>query len=148
MTSETIASTLNSLIETCKDGQEGFRVAASDVKNADLKTLFSEYSLQRSQFTGELQTLVRTLGEDMEKTSSVAGAVHRGWINLKAAISSGDEHSILSECERGEDHAVAEYRKALAAELPANVRETVQRQATQVQAAHDRVRNLRDALKK
>ena len=148
MTSETIASTLNSLIETCKDGQEGFRVAASDVKNADLKTLFSEFSLQRSQFVGELQTLVRTLGEDMEKTSSVAGAVHRGWINLKAAISSGDEHSILSECERGEDHAVAEYRKALAAELPANVRETVQRQATQVQAAHDRVRDLRDAGKK
>jgi uncharacterized protein (TIGR02284 family) len=148
MTSETIAATLNSLIETCKDGQEGFRVAASDVKNAELKTLFSEFSLQRSQFVGELQTLVRMLGEDMEKTSSVAGAVHRGWINLKAAVSSGDEHSVLSECERGEDHAVAEYRKALAAELPANARETVQRQATQVQAAHDRVRDLRDALKK
>ena len=141
-------STLNDLIETLKDGQQGFREAAEDVTSSDLKTLFSEYSLQRSKFAGELQTLARTLGEkEPETTGSVSGALHRGWINLKSALSSKDEHAILAECERGEDSAVAEYKKALdQSALPANVQHILRVQYTAVQAAHDRVRNLRDAL--
>jgi uncharacterized protein (TIGR02284 family) len=144
-TTRSIASVLNSLIETCKDGQEGFRAAAENVKSADFKSLFSELSMQRQQFTAELQTLVRSLAEDTEKTGSIAGALHRGWIDLKAALTSGDEHAILSECERGEDSAVAEYRDALEHDdLPANVRSVIRQQYMGVQAAHDRVRDLRD----
>ncbi len=141
-------SILNDLIETLKDGQEGFRAAAEDVESSDLKSLFSEYSLQRSKFAGQLQELARSLGEkDPETQSSVAGALHRGWINLKAALSSKDEHAILAECERGEDSAVAAYKTALeAADLPGNVVETVRAQFVEVKAAHDRIRNLRDAL--
>ena len=141
-------SLLNDLIETLKDGQEGFRAAASDVESSDLKTLFAEYSLQRSKFAGELQTLARSLGaEDPEKEGSVAGALHRGWINLKAALTSKDEHAILAECERGEDSAVAEYKKALEAEkMPENVLAVLRGQYAKVKAAHDRIRNLRDSL--
>ena len=141
-------SILNDLIETLKDGQEGFRVAAEDAESHDLKTLFSEYSLQRSQFAGELQSLARSLGENEPETvGSVSGALHRGWINLKAALTSKDEHAILAECERGEDSAVAEYTKALAEEgLPGHVTATLQTQYKAVKAAHDRVRDLRDAL--
>jgi uncharacterized protein (TIGR02284 family) len=142
-----IASLLNSLIETCKDGQEGFRNAAEDVKSAPLKTLFGELSRQRGLFISQLQDLVRSLGEETEKQGSVAGALHRGWIDLKSALTSGDEHSILAECERGEDTAVEEYREALDhEELPPNVREVVAQQFLAVQAAHDRVRDLRDSL--
>lgn len=56
-TTKSIASVLNSLIETCEDGQEGFRSAAEDVKSADFKELFSELSMQRQPFATELQTL-------------------------------------------------------------------------------------------
>lgn len=141
------ATILNDLIETLKDGQEGFRAAAADVESSDLKSLFSEYSLQRSKFAGELQELARSLGEkEPESKSSVASAIHRGWINLKAALTSQDEHAILSECERGEDSAVAEYKKALETEgLPSQVAETVRAQSSAVKAAHDRIRDLRDA---
>lgn len=141
-------STLNDLIETLKDGQEGFRAAAQDVESAELRTLFNEYSLQRSKFAGELQALAHSLGEhDPEESGSMAGAVHRGWINLKAALSSKDAHAILAECERGEDSAVAEYREALeSGNLPANVVGTVRAQFSAIQAAHDRVRDLRDSL--
>jgi uncharacterized protein (TIGR02284 family) len=143
----TTTSVLNDLIETLKDGQEGFRAAAEETKAANLKSLFSEYSLQRSQFAGELQSLERSLGERNPETSgSVAGAVHRGWINLKSALSSHDEHAILAEAERGEDFAVAAYRDALSHEdLPAHVLDTLTRQLTAVQAAHFRIRDLRDA---
>ncbi len=144
---ETI-STLNSLIETLKDGQEGFRQASEAVKDTELKTLFNELSLQRSKFAGELQSHVVQLGEPKpEDSSSTAGALHRAWINMKAAITSRDDHAILAECERGEDSAVAEYKKAMEAELPGDVRSVVSRQATDVKAAHDKIRALRDARK-
>ena len=148
-TTKTIAHVLNSLIETCKDGQEGFRSASEDVQNSALKSLFSELSIERSRFCSELQRLVGTLGEDAETSGSVSGSLHRGWIDLKSALSSGDEHSILSECERGEDSAVAEYREALEHDgLPEGVRDVIRRQYLAVQEAHDRVRDLRDAYKR
>lgn len=141
-------STLNNLIETLKDGQEGFRSASEDVANSELKTLFSKYSLQRARFAGELQELAHSLGEsDPADGGSVAGAVHRGWLNLKAALMSKDEHAVLAECERGEDVAVAAYRKALEnPDLPANVRAVLESQAADVKSTHDHVRNLRDSV--
>jgi uncharacterized protein (TIGR02284 family) len=145
---ETI-STINGLIETLKDGQEGFRQAAEAVKDSQLRSLFNQFSMQRSRFAGELQSEALGLGEsDPEDSSSTAGAMHRAWINLKAAITSNDDHAILAECERGEDSAVSEYKKAMEdKDLTAPVRETISRQYTEVKAAHDRVRALRDAAK-
>jgi len=143
-------STLNSVIETLKDGQEGFRQAAEAVKDGQLKSLFNELSLQRSKFAGELQNEAINLGEPKpEDSSSTAGAMHRAWINLKSAITSQDDHAILAECERGEDSAVAEYKKAMEEkELSSPIRDILSRQYTEVKAAHDRIRNLRDASKK
>lgn len=144
-TTQSIASVLNSLIETCKDGQEGFRAAAENVKSADFKSLFSELSMQHQQYAGELQRLVIDLGEGAETSGSFGGAVRRGWLDLKSALTNGDEHAILVECERGEDAAVAEYRDALEHDdLPANVRAVIRQQFMGIQAAHDRVRDLRD----
>ena len=47
-----IISTINDLIETLKDGQKGFREASEAVKDTQLKSLFSEFSLQRAKFAG------------------------------------------------------------------------------------------------
>jgi uncharacterized protein (TIGR02284 family) len=143
-----IVSTINSLIETLKDGQEGFRQASESVKDPQLKSLFNEYSLQRARFAGELQSEANQLGESKpEDTSSAAGAMHRAWINLKSALTSGDDHAILAECERGEDSAVKEYKEAMEKNLPAPISEIVSRQYTDVKSAHDRVKQLRDAAK-
>ncbi len=146
MANDDVISTLNNLIETCKDGQNGFQTAAEGVERSDLKSLFYELGQQRSQFAGELQTLVRELGGDPESTGSTSAAVHRGWINIKSLITGKDETAILNEAERGEDVAKAAYEKATKEQLPSNVASVVQQQATQVKAAHDRVRDLRDAM--
>ncbi len=140
-----VISTLNGLIETCKDGQNGFKEAAEGVERSDLKSLFYEFSQQRSQFAGELQSLVQGLGGDPENSGSMTAAIHRGWINIKSAVTGQDEGAILSECERGEDSAKSAYKDAVEEALPANIAETVQKQYTAVQAAHDRIKTLRDA---
>jgi uncharacterized protein (TIGR02284 family) len=147
MTNDTseVTSLLNDLIETCRDGQEGFQQAAEGVQDTQLKSLFMQYSQQRAQFASELQSQVRLMGGNPENTGSVAGAAHRGWINIKAAVTGKDDDAIISECERGEDVAKASYEKALQQTLPADVQAIVTRQAAQVREAHDRVRALEKA---
>jgi uncharacterized protein (TIGR02284 family) len=141
-------STLNSLIETLKDGEEGFKQAADGVVDLQLKSLFNEYSRQRARFANALQTQAQSLGESKpERSSSAAGALHRAWINLKSAATSGNDHAILSECERGEDSAVKEYEKALNDDLSPSLQEIVSSQYSEVKNAHDRIRNLRDTRK-
>ena len=139
---------LNNLIETLKDGQEGFKAAAERVSNPRLKSLFRDYSEKRSLFATALQSEARRHGEtEPETDSSATGALHRGWINLKSAITGGDEHAILAECERGEDSAVEEYKKALDDGLSPSAQELVSHQFAEIKAAHDRIRSLRDAAK-
>jgi len=141
-------STINSLIETLKDGEKGFKDASEAVKDQQLKSLFQQYSQQRQRFASELQTQARALGEsEPDNSSSAAGAMHRAWINLKSAVTSGDDKAILSECERGEDSAVSEYKNAMEDGLTGQVREIVSRQFTEIKSAHDRVKQLRDAAK-
>jgi uncharacterized protein (TIGR02284 family) len=141
-----VISTLNGLIETCKDGQQGFKQAAEGIQNSQLKSVFYELDQQRSQFAGELQGLVRELGGDPENSGSFTGALHRGWINIKAAVTGKDEGAILNECERGEDVAKNTYKEALEQHLPTNIASIVQNQYTAVLAAHDQIKAFRDSV--
>ena len=142
--SNNIASILNDLVETSKDGEQGFRTAAEDAKNAELKAIFLQRSQDCARGATELQQLVNRLGGKPEERGSVAGAMHRGWVTLKATVSSRDDLAVLEECERGEDVAKAKYRKALEETLPEDVRVVVQRQYDGVVRNHDQVRDLRD----
>src|SRR3954447_12887265 len=107
-----VIAALNDLIETCKDGEEGYRTAEKCVHNEDVKKLFGSYSQQRARYAAELQSEVQRLGGTPEKTGSIAGALLRGWTNIKSAVTGGDEGAIIAECERGEDAAKASYEKA------------------------------------
>ena len=136
------SSTLNQLIQTCKDGERGFKAAAEAVHDPNLRHLLESYSQQRGEFAAELETEVRRLGKEPAEGGHAAAAMHRGWMELKAAVSGGDEGTVIAECERGEDVAVKAYQQALAATLPTDLKAMVERQFIKVQEAHDQVRSL------
>ena len=144
-TNEDCIKILNDLIETCKDGANGFKEASEGVTDADVKALFLQYSTQRATFASELQAEVTALGGDPETSGTTAASLHRGWINIKSAIVGNDRKAVLEECERGEDHAKAAYEKASKGCLTGNPASVVARQQSAVQEAHDRVKALRDA---
>lgn len=110
---EEVTEVLNSLIQTCKDGENGFKTAADKAKELSLKTMFSKYATQRCDFAAELQAHVKRLGGDPETTGHAAASLHRGWINLKEALSKNEDKAIIDECESGEDAAVKAYQEAL-----------------------------------
>ena len=142
-------STLNSLIETLKDGELGYQQAAEEAQDADLKTLCAGYSKQRHELAKVLQKAAFELGDAKpEHTGSVTSTVHRGWIGLKAALTNQDRHAILAECERGEDIAKKAFADALAqGDLSAELQAAVQEQHEAILAAHDTVKKLRDEAK-
>lgn len=142
-------STLNSLIETLKDGELGYQQAASETRDADLKTLFDGYTQQRHEFAKVLQKAAYELGDAKpENSGSATSTLHRGWIGLKAALTNQDRHAILAECERGEDKAKEAYADALAqGDLSPELRGVVQQQQQSILEAHNTVKKMRDEAK-
>lgn len=137
-------STLNDLIETCKDSEEGYREAAEKVKDREIHSLFLKYSLQRAAFAGQLQAEVVALGGEAATTGSVEGAIHRGWVGLKSALTVDNDLAVLEEVERGEDTTMKDFNDALVKNLPANLRTIVERQYWEIRKIHDNVRSMRD----
>lgn len=139
---EEAISTLNDLIETCRDDEQGFRIAAEGVKDAQLQALFIDYAQRRAEFAEELQKEVGKLGGSPDKNSAFTGTLYRSSINIRSALSAGNEGAVIAEVERGADQAVKSYREALGANLPPAIKELIQRQFQQVQQSYDRVRLL------
>jgi uncharacterized protein (TIGR02284 family) len=145
-TATDVVSVLNNLIETCKDGEDGFREAAGKAKASSLQSLFTKYSAQRAQYRTELQQLVASLGEKPETSGHVAASLHRGWINLKNAFAKDEDKALIDECEAGEDAAIKNYKEALSSALPAEVSDLIRTQFTGVQEAHGVIRDLKHGV--
>lgn len=137
-----VVSILNGLIETCEDGLHGFTTASEGVDNPSAKALFASRlpNIQRGE--SELKAEVRRLGGDPEKRGTIAGALHRGWIDLKSAVTGKNQEAIVMECERGEEHAAHVYEDALQKDLPYDTRAIIERQYRGVVENLGRVRAL------
>ena len=146
MTNDELISTLNNLIETSKDGAEGFKTCSEDASDPHLKEELAKRSEGCTLAARELQDLVISLGGKPATGTSVAGTLHRRWVDIKAAILGKDDEAILNECERGEDTAVRSYRRALDKSLPPEVNLVIERQYQGVLGTHDDVKRMRDQL--
>jgi len=140
-------SILNHLIEVSKDGQKGFQTCAEDIKHPELKALFVQRSNECANSAMQLQAEVRKLGGDPETSTSVAGDLHRRWVDVKALFTGKGEEAVLNEAERGEDHAKKAYSEALVKLGKHNLvglTDLVNRQYQGVLRNHDQVKALRN----
>jgi uncharacterized protein (TIGR02284 family) len=138
---------LNQLIDICKDGERGFRYAANHVQSSTIKALFMEIASQRETFVADLLPHARRLGGANEADGTTAGALHRGWMTIKDALSRHNDVAIVREAERGESTALAIYEDALEGMLPPDTRDLVERQCAQVRYSRERIQAfLRDEV--
>jgi uncharacterized protein (TIGR02284 family) len=142
---DNVIDTLNDLIENSKDGQYGFAKCAERVESPQLRETLLKRSADCASAVSELQGMVAQHGGKPAEHGTVLGALHRGWVSVKDTVTGNSDHAVLEECERGEDAALARYRKALKEDdLPADVRSLLERQMAGAQANHDQVKMLRD----
>ena len=140
-----VARLLEELRATCRDGEDGFRQIAGDLEDPALRERFIRYAQLRAGLASELLAEIQRLGGEPATSGHASGAIQRGWMRLKAALTGADDAAILSEAERGEDVTVGLYRKALESELPIDTRSVLMRQLDDIQGVHREVRELRDA---
>ncbi|MEO8309925.1 MAG: PA2169 family four-helix-bundle protein [Caldimonas sp.] len=147
MSNDDVIDVLNDLIETCKDGEYGFRTCAEHVKSSQLRQVFTSRADECGKGATELQSVVARLGGKADTGSSVTGTIHRGWVNLKGLLTGDSDQAALNECERGEDAALERYRDAIKKALPNDVAAVVQRQYEGVKRNHDQIRTLRNQMR-
>jgi len=145
-TDDQAIAVLNTLLPVCRDSHRGYEAAAGDVKDPELARTLGEYATQRREFAEELRDRLKALRVEPDDRGTVGGVVHRAWMDSRATREGAPIHAVLDECERADDLAVMAYREALRArDIDQQTRNVIQRQYELVQAAHDRVKQLRDS---
>jgi uncharacterized protein (TIGR02284 family) len=139
------AQAVHNVISICRDAEQGFRGAAHAVNDPAMKDMFTQYSAQRARFAVELQEAVKGLGFEVIDPQGLGGMLHASWMSLKGMATGHKVHAILVETERAEDWSLSTYRTALGTTLPPEISSIMERQLGEVQAAHDRIKILRDA---
>lgn len=149
METQKIASAVNELIVINNDRYEGYKTAAGETKEQDLKDLFGKLSAQSKQFAEELKRHVPLEKEPADDATKVSGKLYRVWMDVKAAITGHDRKAILSSCEFGEDVAKKTYDDVLenSSDLPSAAVEVIRRQRMELQKGHDTVKTLRESAK-
>ena len=146
MAERTEREVLEHLVEICRDGERGFRAAAQYVHTPLLKDLFAELAEQRQTFVHDLEPHLNRLGGSTLSSGSRAGAVHRGWMNVKAHVPGHQDQTIVTEAERGENAAIKAYDEALNGMLPPTVIGVVEAQREEMRSTEKRIRELNQAL--
>ena len=145
-----VVEVLNDLIQINNDRITGYERALKELKDesADIKTLFEGYIDQSRNIRNELGTEVQTLKGKMDDGTTGSGKIYRAWMDVKAVFTGHDRHTVLENCEFGEDAAQKAYKSALATEgLPAYLTQLISKQQIELKSAHDEVKALRDENK-
>jgi uncharacterized protein (TIGR02284 family) len=142
---------LGDLILINNDRIEGYERALKEIENdpanADLVPMFLRFIDDSRRYKVELGTEIAALGGEMNAGTTIPGKLHRAWLSIKEAFTGHDRHSILEECEFGEDAIKRTYQEALNEEvLAVYIREMLMEQEEELIEAHDEIKELRDSV--
>ncbi|WP_439814931.1 PA2169 family four-helix-bundle protein [Zavarzinia sp. CC-PAN008] len=137
---------LNDLIATTIDSANGYEEAAKDAESGRFKELFSARASERHGVAADLQAAVVAAGGDPKESGTLLAAAHRVFVNLRNALSSGDE-AVVAEVERGEDHIKAKYEDAVAdTALSPQARGAITKAYASVRAGHDQMSAIKHSM--
>ena len=133
---------INHLIETCRDGERGFRTAAGFVNSPETKRLFLRLADQRHEFAEDLLPHANRLGGAADGDGTAFAKAHRTWLHVRARLASDAERVAVKEATRGERYAAAAYDDAVHDMLPPGTRDLVESQDLSVRIAERLVAEL------
>lgn len=142
-----VTAALNTLIGTLIDSVNGYQKAAADTDNTRYAEMFNARAQERQAAITKLQAAVARLGGNPEDDGTTAGAIHRGWINLKEAVLGRDDEAIVNSVESGEDYLKEKFETVMKhKDLPAEARAAVEEAWQSVKAGHDQMSQLKHAI--
>jgi uncharacterized protein (TIGR02284 family) len=124
MNNRRVIKSLRSLCRIVEAGEKGYAVSAANITSPGLKILLRSFAQQRARFKNEILAEISNLGGDTHLRSSLRGAIHRGRINIFAALANGNEERervVLKEILVGENAALRAYETTLRKSLHPNL---------------------------
>lgn len=146
MQAEDTVSLLNSLIETCRNGELGYAEAARLVQDTRLQTVFEGYAKERAGFVRALSAEVERLGGKPAESGTLGAVLHRGWMDLKSAATLGAGGAIIGACETGEDSAWTHYKHVSDTAISGDSRTMVNKQWEKIKEAITHLQHLKKEL--
>lgn len=138
---------LNNLLQITNDRLEGF-------KNVDAKMISSypklrqEYDhavIQSSRFRTELSSLIQEQGGDPDDNATVAGGLHRTWIDVKNSLSFNKGEATLENVLFGEKAAIKAFENAVdSGDLCPESTEVVQNQLNELKDSYRKFESLEE----
>ena len=113
MNLENSIEALNSLVEINNDRIEGYKTAADQTEEADLKDLFAECLKTSEKCKSELVSEVRRLNGTPAEGTKTSGKIYRVWMDFKALLTGKSRSAILNSCVYGEEVARDAYTDTL-----------------------------------
>lgn len=142
---EEVGNKLNELLEKTYDAEKGFKKAADNTDNPQLKSYFESKSKQRYDFGHELKTEIMSFGQEVVKGDSFTGKAHRAWMDVKALFSLDNAESMLEEAIRGEKAAIDDYEDVLSdTSLPSTTATILRSQKDAIQNGLANIKILED----
>ena len=145
MTASSPRAVMNSLIETCKDGERGLLHAAELVKDPVLKSFFTDTAHSRAELATQLLPHAQRFGGADTADGTTGASLHRKWMDIRSALSHHDDQAVIAEAERGDSITLLAFKSAVEGALPGNVRDLVERAYDEVAASHLRFADLKGA---
>lgn len=135
------------ILDKTIDAQKGFTNAKKNTDNAGLKNYFAARANEKNEFISELKTEMAKCGCEIDADGTVAGTIHRSWMDFKAFLSLDDAESMLEEAKRGEESALEEYDEILEdATLPVSLRDVLLNQKAKIQSGINTLDTMEDAM--
>lgn len=137
---------LNDLLEKTYDAQRGYANAAEVSNHVQLKRWLAHQGAKRTEFAAVLAGEMKKMNKTPQLDGSFTGDMHRGWMNIKAALSLHKDEAVLEECLTGEKHAMEEYAKVLEhkGELPPSIVAILTSQKEVIQSTLNEITSLED----
>ncbi|WP_036150657.1 ferritin-like domain-containing protein [Maribacter forsetii] len=142
---EEVGEKLNELLEKTYDAEKGFKKAAENTENVQLKSFFEAKAKQRYDFGHELKAEIMSFGQEIDKGDSITGKAHRAWMDVKALFSLDNAESMLEEAIRGEKAAIEEYEEVLGdTSLPSTTATILKSQKEAIKSGLSNIKMLED----
>ena len=141
---------LNDLIKINNDRIIGYEKAVEATTDDDLKIYFNELGTQSKNFKSELESQMNHLGGTVVGGTTLPGKFYHAWMDLKSTFTGKNRHSILEDCEFGEDAAKKSYQTAINdADLnwDHKIIAKLEIQLNKIKEVHEKMKDLRDHSK-
>ena len=133
---------LTDLLHVAKDGEDTFQQALAMADDGELESALRVGMRLCMIAAGQLEEMLRKLGDQPRARGSIPGAVRRAWMDARTTLSADRRDALLAEIVRAERAAVDHYEEAMAMPLGPEIHDRIVSQASGARANLHRFEEL------